>query len=230
MRRVSASPRPVPAERPSCGPRWNSSKISSSSPSGMPTPWSTTSTRIQPGSSSGSELICTQGCWSAAVYLIALPTRLSRSWRSRPGVGVHAVVEVEDELRLVVAGPAGPAAVDDLAGDAVQLDRLGAQLAVLDDGVVQPVLDHLAHAPAGLAGLAHGVVDERGVLDGVAVLDDLEPAVEHGQRPAQVVGHHAGEVAQLAQARPLGGDVVQQHHRRSLVGGADRLGGEVQDA
>ena len=51
--------------------------------------------------------------------------------------------------------------------------------------------------------------------DSPAVLDDLQPSVEHGQRAAEVVGHHAGEVAQLPQPGPLGGDVVEQDHRRA---------------
>ena len=108
MRRVRARPRPVPAERPSAGPRWNSSKISSSSPSGIPMPRSTTSTRTQPGSSSRSELIWTQGAWSAAVYLIAFPTRLSSSWRSRPGSASTLWLEVEQEPRLGAVRPSGP--------------------------------------------------------------------------------------------------------------------------
>ena len=153
---MSASPRPVPAERPSCGPRWNSSKISSSSPSGMPTPWSTTSTRIQPGSSSASErdqhpgLLVGGGVLDrVADQVVEELAQQARDRRARCGRGRGRTAARRPPAQLRAA------AVDDLAGDAVELDGLGAQLAVLDDGVVQPVLDHLAHPAAGLAGLAH---------------------------------------------------------------------------
>ena len=80
---------------------------------------------------------------------------------------------------------------------------VGRRLSVLDDRVVQPVLDHLTHPLARVAGPGQGVVDGELADPVVAVLDDLEPAVEDRQRATQVVGDHAREVAQLPQPGPL---------------------------
>ena len=169
----------------------------------------------------------THGDWSAGVYLIALPTRLSSSWRSRPGSASTlcgrsrknwgSAPSSQLELRLSTISLVTSS----------ELHGVGAQLAVLDHGVVQPVLDHLAHALGGLTGLGHGVADD--VLVRVLVLGHLEPAVHHGERTAEVVGDHAGEVAQLAQPGSLGGDVVEQEHPGGVGGGADVGGVEVED-
>ena len=154
MRRVRARPRPVPGSGPSTGPRWNSSKISSSSPSGIPMPLSTTSTRTHPGSSSRSRPdAAPTGPGRAAVYLTALPTRLSSSWRSSPGSAYDAVVEIERNRGSAPSAQLARRLSTISLATSSSLTALGPQLAVLDDGVAEPVLDHLAHPAAGVAGL-----------------------------------------------------------------------------
>ena len=92
---------------------------------GTPMPWSVTSTRTHPGSTSRAEVSCTQGAWSGAVYLIAFSDEVVQQLAQQAGVGLHAVREVEHEAGLVAVGPAGPAALHDLRGDLGQLHGVG---------------------------------------------------------------------------------------------------------
>ncbi len=134
----------------------------------------------------------------AWVNLIALPTRLSSTWRSRPGSPVttrgHVRLDRRSrQLEALAPGRAGPAGRDVLDDRAqVEVDRLQLELARLDLREVQDVVDdaeqRLARPPNRLGVLA--------LLRRERRVEQQARHADHAvHRRADLVAHHRQELA-----------------------------------